>query len=50
MVLRAQQWIQRNLANGFSIAALADQLAVSEPTLTRRFNEVLAIPAIKFVQ
>jgi len=50
MVQQAQNWINKNLANPFSITTLASELAVSERTLTRHFKDALAISPIKFVQ
>ncbi|NWL45139.1 transcriptional regulator [Pseudomonas hunanensis] len=50
VVLRAQAFMQENLAGRIRLADLADRLAVSERTLIRRFNNVLGQSPVSYLQ
>ena len=50
LVQNAQEWINKNLGNSFTISELATVLATTERTLVRQFKEVLAVTPLKYVQ
>lgn len=50
IVLRAQHWLQHNLAAPLRLSLLAEHLAVSERTLMRRFREALSTTPVTYLQ
>lgn len=50
MVARAQDWLQKHLAEPVRLPALAAALAVSERTLIRRFGSVLGTTPLAYLQ
>lgn len=50
LVQRAQQWLQQHMTEQPRMAVLADQLAVSERTLTRRFQAALGHAPLTYLQ
>jgi transcriptional regulator GlxA family with amidase domain len=50
LVVRAERWIDEHLASGPSVAGLADHLAVSGKTLSRRMHAATGLSPIRFVQ
>jgi transcriptional regulator GlxA family with amidase domain len=50
LVQRAQQWLQAHMAEPVRIAELAQQLAVSERTLVRRFQAALQQSPLTYLQ
>jgi transcriptional regulator GlxA family with amidase domain len=50
LIARAQKWLQDHMAQPVRIADLATELAVSERTLIRRFNAVMAQPPLTYLQ
>jgi len=50
MVTRAQDWLQANLAQPFSLAALAAAAGSSERTLIRRFRQALGETPLGYLQ
>lgn len=50
LVARAQHWLHRHLAEPVRLAMLADELAVSERTLIRRFKDALGLTPIAWLQ
>ena len=47
---RAQRWMEKSLAQGFSLAELARHLAVSERTLNRRFKLATGEAPLHYLQ
>jgi transcriptional regulator GlxA family with amidase domain len=50
VVMRAERWIDEHLGRGVTVASLAQQLAVSEKTLSRRVQAATGLSPIRFVQ
>jgi transcriptional regulator GlxA family with amidase domain len=50
LVTRAQHWMEKSLAEGFSLAELARHLAVSERTLNRRFKLATGEAPLHYLQ
>jgi transcriptional regulator GlxA family with amidase domain len=50
LVARAQRWMEKSLAQGFSLAELARHLAVSERTLNRRFKLATGEAPLHYLQ
>ncbi len=50
LVHRAQHWLHKNMSRGVRIAELAADMAVSERTLIRRFNAVLDLSPLTYLQ
>jgi len=50
LVARAQRWMEKSLAQGFSLAELARHLAVSERTLNRRFKHATGEAPLHYLQ
>lgn len=50
LVARAQYRLQQDLRKPLTIKALADALAVSQRTLTRRFNAALGMQSLTYLQ
>src|SRR5262249_34347927 len=50
LVAKAQRWMARSLQDGFSLAALARHLAVSERTLNRRFKHAIGEAPLQHLQ
>lgn len=50
LVARAQRWMEKSLAQGFSLAALARHLSVSERTLNRRFKLATGEAPLHYLQ
>ncbi len=50
LVARAQRWMEKSLAQSFSLAELARYLAVSERTLNRRFKLATGEPPLHYLQ
>ena len=50
LVARAQRWMEKSLQQGFSLAELAQHLAVSERTLNRRFKLATGEAPLHFLQ
>ena len=50
LVARAQRWMEKSLAQGFSLAELARHLAVSERTLNRRFKRATGEAPLHYLQ
>ncbi|WP_300303213.1 GlxA family transcriptional regulator [Ferrovibrio sp.] len=50
LVKRGQRWMEKNLHRGFHLAELADHLAVSERTLSRRFKQAVGQAPLQYLQ
>lgn len=50
LVARAQRWMEKSLQQGFSLAELAQHLAVSERTLNRRFKIATGEAPLHYLQ
>jgi transcriptional regulator GlxA family with amidase domain len=50
LVARAQRWMEKSLQQGFSLAGLAQHLAVSERTLNRRFKSATGEAPLHYLQ
>ena len=50
LVARAQRWMEKSLAQGFSLTELARHLAVSERTLNRRFKQATGEAPLHYLQ
>ncbi|WP_432470106.1 GlxA family transcriptional regulator [Amphritea sp. HPY] len=50
LVARAQYRLQQDLRKNISMKELADELAVSQRTLMRRFNSALGMPPLTYLQ
>jgi transcriptional regulator GlxA family with amidase domain len=50
LVARAQRWMEKSLQRGFSLAELAQHLAVSERTLNRRFKSATGEAPLHYLQ
>jgi len=50
LVLRCQYWLQDNLAAPFSLEALAGHARSSSRTVIRRFNQVLGVSPLRYLQ
>src|ERR1700712_2522975 len=50
LVARAQRWMEKSLQHGFSLAELAQHLAVSERTLNRRFKLATGEAPLHYLQ
>jgi transcriptional regulator GlxA family with amidase domain len=50
LVARAQRWMEKSLQHGFSLAALARHLSVSERTLNRRFKLAVGEAPLQYLQ
>lgn len=50
LVARAQRWMEKSLQHGFSLAELAQHLAVSERTLNRRFKLATGGAPLQYLQ
>jgi len=50
LVARAQRWMEKSLQQGFSLAELAQHLAVSERTLNRRFKSATGEAPLHYLQ
>jgi transcriptional regulator GlxA family with amidase domain len=49
-VVAAERWIDAHLSNPISVAQIADALALSPKTLSRRFDAAMGLTPLKFVQ
>jgi transcriptional regulator GlxA family with amidase domain len=50
LVARAQRWMEKSIAQAFSLAELAKHLAVSERTLNRRFKRATGEAPLHYLQ
>lgn len=50
VVAKAQRWLSKHLAEPFDLDSLATACAVSSRTLTRRFNQVIGLPPLTYLQ
>lgn len=50
MVARAQHWLRKHFADDVTLPELADTLSVSVRTLIRRFNSVLGVTPLAYLQ
>lgn len=50
LLQKAQDWIDQNLSNTFTLKQMAKELATTERTITRQFNDVLATSPIKYIK
>lgn len=49
-IMAAQEWIERNYAEGFSVEALANRFNMSDRTLLRRFKLATGITPLSYLQ
>ena len=49
LLQQAQDWIEQNLSNSFTVKQMAAELATTERTINRHFNDVLATSPIKYI-
>jgi transcriptional regulator GlxA family with amidase domain len=50
MVEQFERWVRERLDTAFSIDVVADALATSQRTLSRRLNKVLGKTAVEYIQ